>query len=52
MRRVFIFGKTPADIFERLAEKLEGYREEDFPPLNWGRSPGSRRFSQTDSSKA
>ena len=29
-------GFTPVDILERLAEKLDGYSEEDFPPLNWG----------------
>jgi hypothetical protein len=29
-------GFTPADILEELANKLAGYEERDFPPLNWG----------------
>jgi hypothetical protein len=29
-------GFTPSDILNHLAEKLAGYQEQDFPPLNWG----------------
>jgi hypothetical protein len=37
---VHAMGFTPGDILERLAEKLAGYEEQDFPPLNWGQISG------------
>jgi len=32
---VAAYGYSPLGILNRLAEAIAGYREEDFPPLNW-----------------